>query len=705
MGHIAQPDKVVKSTCSICNRFCGVLVNLRDGKVTKVEGDPESPANRGILCIKGYAAVERLYHPGRLKSPLKRAGAKGEGKWQKISWDEALQTIAEAMNSAKEKYGAESVVFAQGAPKGFGPYLERLRNIFGTPNMVTAAHVCSVPRRTAAFVTYGQSAATGPDQAGDLDYPSTCVLLWAANTAISDLPGYIRLEKALSQGTKLIVVDPRKTNFASRADLWLQPRPGTDLAMALAMINVILNEELYDKAFVSKWTVGFDKLQQHVQDNTPKWAEEITWVPAEQIETAARMYATTKPACIRDGNGFEENINSVQTARAIAILRTITGNLGVPGGEVDWAELPLGKMSEFTLHEKLPEKQRNKMIGADMGCVPLPPAQIALPQLVTKAILDDKPYPVKVLCIHGNNPLITWSNAQEVYQALMKLDFFYVADLVMTPTAQIADIVLPAATYLEVNDVAARAPFLGIRQKVAQVGECWSDQRIINELAKKLGFGDYFWDDVEEALDVILRPTGVTFAELRKRGAIKVEREYRKYERAGFNTPSGKAEIYSTLFEKWGHAPLPVYHEPPETPYSAPEMTRDYPLILTSWHLYPYYHSENRHLATLRGTEPEPIAEIHPETGRELGIEDGDQVYIETNRGRIKQRAMLTDGIDPRVIGVSYAWWFPERGVESLHGWQESNINILTASEPPYNPEIGSTNLRGILCRVYKVNE
>jgi anaerobic selenocysteine-containing dehydrogenase len=699
------PDRIVRSTCSICNRLCGVLVHLRDGRVTKVEGDPESPMNRGRLCIKGYAAVERLYHPGRLKHPLKRAGARGEGKWQRISWDEALETVAAAMNGAKKRYGAESVVFVQGAPKGFGPYFERLRNLFGTPNMVTAAHVCSVPRRIAAYVTYGQSAATGPDQAADLDYPPASVMLWAANTTISDLPGYIRLEEAITHGTKLIVIDPRKTNFALRADLWLQPRPGTDLALALAIINVILNEGLYDNSFVTKWTLGFDKLRQHVRANTPMWAEKVTWVPAKKIEAAARMYAMTKPACIRDGNGFEENINSVQTARAIAILRTITGNLGIPGGEVDWVDLPLGKMSEFVLQEKLPEEQQNKMIGIDMGLAPFPPSWIALPQLVTKTILHEKPYPVKVLCIQGSNPLVTWSNVQHVYRALMKLDFFYVADLVMTPTAEIADIVLPAATYLEVNDVAARAPFLGVRQKVAQVGECWSDQKIINELAKKLGFEDYFWHDVEEALDMILRPAGLTFEELKRLGGIKVGREYRKHERGGFNTPSGKAEVYSTLFEKWGHAPLPEYHEPPETPYSAQELTRDYPLILTSWHLYAYHHSDNRHLSVLRGVEPEPIVEIHPKTAVELGIEQGDHVYIETKRGRIKQRALITEGIDPRVVGVSYGWWFPEQGVESLHGWQESNINVLTSSEPPYNPEIGSTNLRGILCRAYKADE
>lgn len=698
-------EKVVKSTCSMCNRLCGVLIHLHEGRVIKVEGDPESPVNMGCLCVKGYAAVELLYHPARLKFPMRRVGTKGEGRWQRISWDEALGEIAQAIKRAKESYGAESVVFAQGAPKGFGPYLERLRNLIGTPNMITSAHVCSIPRRVAAWVTYGLSLGTAPDQVGDLDYPPGCIVLWAVNTEISDHPGYIRMERALSQGSKLIVIDPRKTNFAKKADIWLQPRPGTDLALALAMINVIVQERLYDESFVSNWTIGFDKLKNHVQDYILEWAEEITWVPARKIKEAIRMYAMTKPAIIRDGNGFEESINSVQTARAIAILRTITGNLGIPGGEVEWTEFPLGRMSEFILSDKLSEAQRNKMIGANFGLLPLYPVQIALPQLVTKAILEEKPYPVKVMGIHGSNPLVTWSNARQVYQALMKLDFTYVSDLVMTPTAELADIVLPASTYLEVNDVAARLPFIGIRQKVAQVGECWPDQKMINELGKRLGYEEYFWEDVEEALDIILKPAGITFAELKQIGGIKVGREYRKYERTGFNTPSGKAELYSTLFEKWGHDPLPTYHEPPETSHSAPELTKDYPLILTSWHLYPYHHSDNRYLATLRGIEPEPIAELHPETARSLEVKNGDQVYIETKRGRIKQKVLITEAIDPKVVGVSYAWWFPEKGVESLHGWKESNINILTESEPPYNPQVGSTNLRGILCRVYKAND
>ncbi len=272
-------------------------------------------------------------------------------------------------------------------------------------------------------------------------------------------------------------------------------------------------------------------------------------MPAEKIVEAARMYAITKPACIQDGNAIDDDINSVQTSRAISILRAITGNLGVPGGDVDWGPRPLdmreayalGRAEEpsFTLGEKLSAEQRKKRIGADGGFLPIPMTEVALPQLLVKAILSQKPYPIRVLCIHGNNPLLTWSNAAEAYRALMKLDFLYVADQFVTPTAELADIVLPATTYLELDDVATRAPFVRVRQKVAQIGEAWPDKKMTNELAKKLGLGEYFWNDVDEALNPILKPMGLTFDEFRKIGDFVAPREYRKHIRQGFDTPSG----------------------------------------------------------------------------------------------------------------------------------------------------------------------
>jgi anaerobic selenocysteine-containing dehydrogenase len=692
--------------------MCGVLVHLNNRKVTRVEGDPECPANKGTLCVKGLAAVETLYHPDRLKYPLKRAGARGGGKWQRVSWDEALKTIAQAMNRAKIAYGGESVAFSHGDPKGFEHYIVRLCNVFGTPNICDTRPVCSIPRRFGATITYGFKT-IGTDASPDFDYPPACILMWGANIAFTHLPNYVRLQQALKKGLKLVVIDPRKTSLAEKADLWLQPRPKTDLALALGMMNIIINEELYDRSFVDEWTIGFDRLQKHIKDYPVEKVEKITWIPAEKIIEAARLYATTKPASIQDGNAMDDDLNSVQTARAIGILRAITGNLGIPGGDIDWTDLPLGlkptyapgqpEVLSFTMDEKMSGDQRKKMIGADVGFAPVPMVRIVPSQLLVKAILNEKPYPVKVLCVHANNPLMTWANAQEVYKSLMALDFLYVSDQFMTPTAELADIVLPAATYLEVNSVAFRSPFVHVRQKVTQIGEAWPDKKMINELAKKLGLGEFFWEDVDEALDIILKPMGLTFDEFRSIGNFTAEKGYRKHERDGFDTPSGKVEIYSSLFEKWGYDPIPVYYELPETPYSDPELAKEYPLIFTTWHHEGYRHSNNRQITSLRGMEPDPVVEIHAKTAKNLGIEDGDWVYIENKRGRVKQRAVLTEGIDPRVVAPSYGWWFPEQSVESLYGWRESNINILTDSEPPYNPQIGSTNLRGTLCRVYKV--
>jgi len=589
-----------------------------------------------------------------------------------------------------------------------------LCNVFGTPNICDTRPVCSIPRRFGATITYGFKT-IGTDASPDFDYPPACILMWGANIAFTHLPNYVRLQQALKKGLKLVVIDPRKTSLADKADLWLQPRPKTDLALALGMMNIIINEELYDRSFVDEWTIGFDRLQKHVKDYPVEKVEKITWIPAEKIIEAARLYATTKPASIQDGNAMDDDLNSVQTARAIAILRAITGNLGIPGGDIDWTDLPLGlkptyapgqpEVLSFTMDEKMSGDQRKKMIGADAGFAPVPMVRIVPSPLLVKAILNEKPYPVKVLCVHANNPLMTWANAQEVYKALMALDFLYVSDQFMTPTAELADIVLPAATYLEVNGVAFRSPFVHVRQKLTQIGEAWPDKKMINELAKKLGLGEFFWEDVDEALDIILKPMGLTFDEFRSIGNFTAEKGYRKHERDGFDTPSGKVEIYSSLFEKWGYDPIPVYYELPETPYSDPELAKEYPLIFTTWHHEAYRHSNNRQIASLRGMDSDPVVEMHPKTAKSLGIEDGDWVYIENKRGRVKQRAVLSEGIDPRVVAPSYGWWFPEQSVESLYGWRESNINILTDSEPPYNPQIGSTNLRGTLCRIYKVPE
>jgi anaerobic selenocysteine-containing dehydrogenase len=352
---------------------------------------------------------------------------------------------------------------------------------------------------------------------------------------------------------------------------------------------------------------------------------------------------------------------------------------------------------------KIPEDKWARRLGIEYKT--LPSIKRVLPQRIVKTILEEDPYPIHVLCVHGSNPLLSFSNARETFRALTKVDFLVVAELFMTPTAALADIVLPVTTYFEFDGVVS-PPYsdnaILVQQRVTRVGECRSDYEILAELAKKMGFGEQFWDTEEQCADVILKPAGITFQQLKKLGSIPGTKYYRDYEENDFDTPSGKVEIYSSYLEKYGFDPLPKYNEPPESPFSESDLAREYPLVFTSAKSGAYRHSGGRQINSLRSIHTEPVISINPETASKLGIEDGDQVYIETKRGRIKQKAVVTSGIDPRVVVADYDWWFPENGPSDLYGWAESNINILTDSDPPYNREMGSTNLRGILCRVYK---
>jgi anaerobic selenocysteine-containing dehydrogenase len=690
--------EVVRSCCNMCYRLCGVLVTVKDGEPIKVEGDPDVPTNRGVLCRKGLTALERLNHPDRLLYPQKRVGKRGEGKWKRISWDEALGEIATAMNKAKATYGAESVAFAYGDPKGLEVYIWRLATVFGTPNVCDTRHNCSVPRRMAQNITCGFNKDAGTDYTADIDF-SKMVVMWGVNVAFTHLPNMMQMENALSKGAKLIVVDCRRTDIAARADIWLQPRPHTDLALALGWLNVVINEELYDKEFVEKYTIGFDKLKEHIQQYSLDKVEAITWVPAEKIRAAARLYASIKPACIRGGNAMDEDINSVQSQRALTSLTALTGNLGVQGGEADFDPLPLS-LEEIT-GPPLNRDQREMRLGFDQF-IPHPAANIVVPQLLCKAILEDDPYPVKVVGFHATNPLMTWGYTDRVREAMESLEFSYLADQFMTPSAELADIVLPAATYLEADDIRVRSPFVITDHKIVQRGEAWPDKKMVNELGKKLGLGQYFWNDVNEALDFYMKPMGLTFAQLSKIHVHEDARQYHRYENEGFKTPSHKVEFYCERLKEWGHDPLPIFYEPPETPYSAPEMLKEYPYILTTWHSEVYHHSDNRQIKSIRDIEPVPIMEIHPTEAAKLGIKDGDWAYIENKRGRIKQKVKVTDGIDPRVVACSIDWWYPEQGIDTLHGYKESNQNVLCDYNPPYNPELGSTILRGFLVKVYK---
>jgi len=501
----------------------------------------------------------------------------------------------------------------------------------------------------------------------------------------------------------LICIDPRKGFTAKKADLWLQLRPGTDAALAMGFHQVILEEELYDREFTENYINGWEAFKERVKDYPLEKVQEITWVDKQLIRQAARMYAKTKPACIHWGVPTEQTNNCADCTRAIAGLMAATGNLDTPGGNVLYVNPPTRTVAEFSRHKDLSKEQRAKRLGGDRYKLGARVAFIT-PKVAWEAILTGKPYPLKAGLLCGTNPVSTRANAGEVYEALDKLEFLAVIDFFMTPTADLADIFLPAGTWLEQNHVAdnwKRHGYVLARQKCVEIGEAWQDHKIFQELGKKMG--QEWWDTVEEGLDYLLEPAGLTWDEFKEVGYLKGEMVYHKYKERGFSTPTGKFELYSTVLEKWGYDPLPKYTELPESPVSKPELLGRYPYILNAGLRTPtFFHSANRNLPWLREIRPDPIVEIHPDTAAKHGIEEGDWVLIESPRGGAKERAKFNDGIDPRVIVAEHGWWYPEIKAHG-HGWNISNINMLTDNaHETMDPAIGATNLRTCLCSIAK---
>ncbi len=693
-------DSVTKSHCRMCHGGCGTLVYMKDGKVAKIAGDPDSPIGHGTLCSKGLASAQLAYHPDRLTHPVKRIGPKGSGQWQRISWDEALDSIAERMLDYKKKFGAESVVMGYGTGRENEAAIYRFANLFGTPNVLTAGHLCYGPRIATSVITCGSNPIV------DYENFPNCIMAWGNNLVIGNSDEYKgeSLSLCLDKGAKLIVVDPRMTRLAARADVWLQLRPGTDSALALGMLNVIIHEEIYDREFVENYVHGWEPFVERVNEYPLNKVSEITWIPEEKIREAARLFATSKPAGIQWGVAIEQQINCADNDRALLALMGITGNIDKPGGQVLFRTPKIRNVGEFGAHKLLTEEQKAKRLGGERFRLAGNFA-IINPKCVWDAVLLEEPYPVKMMFFISSNPLMTRANADEVRRALEAVEFMAVADFFITPTAELADIVLPASTWLEMDylgDFWKRHGYILPRRKVIQVGECRSDHEMLNDLAHRVGQGEYWWDDFEGGLDYILEPMGITFQEFKKMDYVRGELEYEKYRKKGFSTPTGKFELYSTLLEKWGYDPLPQYREVVESPVSTPEILADYPYILITGARSPgFFHSENRQVPWLRELQPDPMVEIHPDTAAKHGIKENEWVVIESPRGKVRQRAQFSEGLDPRVVSAQHAWWHPEQK-DSGHGWNESNINVLTDnSYASCDPAMGATSVRTLLCKIY----
>jgi len=694
-------ERIVYTNCQMCPVICGMSAYVDHGKFISVEGIPNHLASKGGLCARGLSAVEYEYDTKRLTKPLERKGERGEGKWAEISWDKALDIITSKLKQFKTEHGAESIVWHRGSAPGWGTnwdLVKRFMNVLGSPNVASHDQLCYTPRVIGHMYTYGLLPVPDYENAN-------LIVLWGFNPVNTSLPSTgRRIIDAVQRGSKLIVVDPRFTTIASKADIFIQPRPGTDGALALGMLNYIVEENLYDKEFVEKWGYRFDEFKDFVEKYTLAKASQITWVPADKIQEVAHLYATTHPAILEACNGLDQHTNVTQTARAIAILQAVTGNLDITGGHVFLSYLPT---RDLRLKEKLQEiLKHTKSISTH-------PLYYGTWGVSTPELLDtietNKPYPIKALIVQGSAIIGVVSNIHKVRETLKKLDFIVVHDQYMTAAAEIADIVLPAATFLEYTHIRSEigsipdvnSHIIALSNKVVEpLGECWSDPKLIFELARKMGYGEYFpWRNEEEAVDYELGPLGLTVEELRKHPegmaiAFESDKARKRYENAGFRTPTGKLEFYSETFEKLGYEPLPEFKEPAESPLSRPDLSKEYPLICgTGLKLNKFTQTRFRTLPSLSRIHPNPFVEIHPDAAKELGIKEDDWVFVESPRGKIRVQAKPSLRVHPKVVIVAHGW-----GQPYAHG---QSTNILT-DDKVRCPISSATGNRSFLCKVYK---
>lgn len=675
--------KEIFTDCTLCYHSCGTRVTVEDGMAVKIRGLGSHPLNKGRLCPKGANALDVIYSPDRLKRPLKRVN----GYFEEISWDQAMDEIAAKMNNLKEAYGPQILGIFCGSigveNLEMSTLVHLLRSGFGSPNFFSVESICYRMRIRARQMTFGRYPVEEPD--------SNLYIFWGHNPDQSDFPLKFFLKKNLKNGAKLVVIDPKRIPLAHKADMYLRIRPGTDGALALAMMNVIISEDLHDKTFVEKYTYGFEKLVPHVQKYTPEWAEEITWIPAEDIRKLARLFATTKGASIFQGTCTQDQIaNGTQNSRAFGVLQTITGNINVPGG---WVMSPPPSFGNpgFTLG--------GDPIGSDAYPLFFDLWGRKEPYGVVTMVPESIPEKLKAFLVEGGNPLVSMPDTNAFREAFQKLELLVVHDLFMTETAKLAHYVLPACSHLEkwgigyTYNVCHCLPYLILRKKcIEPLYESWSEWRYLTELGHRLGVGEKLpWKSEEEFVSFMLEPTGFSFDYLlneKPEGDFYKEKDYTIREGL-FSTPSGKIEIYSKALEDVGFDPLPSYLEPERGPVRGDKtFLEKYPLILSvgSRNLY-YTHSQHRQVKALKKVYPEALTEIGPETARKFGIDDGDQVVVETNRGWVKMKAR----VDERVV---------EGVVLVPHGWGgEANGNLLTDVNCR-EPIMGYPGQKSLQCRI-----
>lgn len=692
--------EIKKTICGICESpaaSCGINAYVKDGRVIKVEGNPDYPPSHGTLCAKGNANRQYVYHKDRLLTPLKRTGPRGSGEFTPISWDEAYDTIAQKLLQLKTDFGPESVCFGVGFTKWLRPFAQRLCLSFGSPNFATESSTCFLATALASTLNYGQWFGA-PDMAN-----TQCVLIWSSNFMHTSTSLAEPMLKAHKRGVKMVEISPMVTPFTKHADYHLGLRPGTDGALALGLAHVIINEDLYDHEFVQNRTHGFEEFKAYVQKFTPQRAAEITGVPAKDIIAVARLYGGAERAAINvSASPTVHHTNGVQNHRAITLLAGLTGNYDRPGGNffVPEAWLHIGGASKTRLEEFMGVHRLNDLAARPVGDTrfPLWTRFIGEAQLLALPfqIESGEPYPMKAFIGFGFNKRILPGNDYLIEQ-MQKLDLIVNAELFMTDTCtQLADIVLPAASSFERSELKVYPGdyFMWTQPVIQPLGEAKSDAEIIFELAKRIAPEDSLMRKGYEAcVDWILESADISIAELKRHpNGLRLHPEPikpEKYRENGFNTPSGKMEFTSEYLRQVGLEPLPKYSEPRYSPVSTPDIAQAYPLALGTGSRVPmYHHSRTFRLSWNSVLQPKPLVYINSRDAAARGIASGDAVTLKTPRKAVDVWACVSDRIIPGAVNI-------------YHGWPNVEINDLI--EPDYqDPISGFPGFKSLLCEVVK---
>jgi anaerobic selenocysteine-containing dehydrogenase len=794
--------KRIHGYCGLCIARCGTVATVEDGRFTHLDPDPTHPTGQA-LCAKGRAAPELVYHPQRLTHPLRRTRPKGDPDpgWQRIGWDEALDLTAGAMREIAGRSGPQSVAFSMSSPSttaiaDSAGIIRRLMNAFGTPNAITSLDVCGWGRAFATRYTYGVGS-VGTSAGGAMPdiANSGCLILWGYNPSISRLTHATATVEALKRGMRLIVIDPRHAGLASKADLWLRVRPGTDGALALGLANLMIQRGWFDRDFMRTWSNGpllvgadtgrlvterdlsadgdarrylawdataarpvpydsstgrydgdsaglalegeyrlatpqgdlvchpaFELYAALCRRYPPEAVEAICWIPRAELEQAARLIWESRPVSYYAWSGHEQHANATQTARAMSLLYALTGSFDASGGNVLFPAPPSVAISG----EDLPAAKR---LAPTLGVEHRPLGPARWNSVTThdfyRAVLEEKPYPVRGLIGFGSNMLLAHADGGHGRKALAALEFYAHADLFMTPTAELADVVLPVASCFEREalkigfEISPEAQSLiQLRQAVvAPPGEARPDTDIVFDLARRLGLAGDFWNgDIEAAYRHQLGPTGVTLEQLRAApSGVRVPLQTRHAKHAGpdsngnprgFATPSRKIELYSETFLDHGYPPLPDFVEPQVGPVARPDLAARFPLVLTNAKPTLFCQSQHRALPSLRKRAPHPKVDLHPVAAGARGIAEGDWVSIETPEGSVRARAHLNKDLDPRVVVGEHGWWqaCPETGAAGYDpfGPNGANLNLIIGSAA-LDPVSGTASHRSYLCEIRPV--